>query len=590
MRGRPKALLATLLVAASVCCGLAAPAQAETLFRASPYPASVKGEQAEQHAITIQGQKIQCKTVAFTGELAKAAGSIRLTPEYKECTGLSVGTPTFDMNGCAFLLTAGSGSGDNYAGGMHIDCPTGASIKMTVNSICTVHIPPQTPTTSAIDYTRQTYPSQGALVRWTVKGIHSSVTRHNFLCPFSANETDTTLTYSGTILLQGTGGATLDISPSRGTIEGPEEGPGFTAPYPATITGGQTTEHVLSVQGSPVKCGKVNVTAELPYETPELSFQPEYSECTAFGFANSKVEMNGCEYLLTVESGSGDTFGGGAHIECPEGKAITITTASSLCLVQIPEQTPTTNKLDYKVETGSPNKVLLTWTWEGIHTAVYKLSFLCPLTASETDTSGKYSGTSLLSRSGGGNFDLSKEKGYTASSYPAALTGTHTTQHVLEVQGKSVKCNSATSSAELTGEATEMEAGATYSECTAFGFSGASFNTNGCKFVFAKPTFVESHKFTASTSVKCPAGKAMVIKGGNCEALIAAQGPLTSTTLTNMTGSPNTLTAKTEISGLIVDAKSGAGCPLEEKVVSNATYTGVTEFKGSGGVGVDVGT
>lgn len=163
---------------------------------------------------------------------------------------------------------------------------------------------------------------------------------------------------------------------------------GFTASsYPASGEGGQTTEHVFTVQGQTVKCQTAVFTGSLAAASSEITITPKYENCTAFGFLNATVHMNTCDFLFTTTGSST----GEVHVLCTKkGDSITIT--GGTCTVHIPEQTPTTNKIDYKNESGG---VLVTSTAEGIHASVTR-GFGCPLTEASTDTSGKYTGSSLF--------------------------------------------------------------------------------------------------------------------------------------------------------------------------------------------------
>src|SRR5690349_11333455 len=63
-------------------------------------------------------------------------------------------------------------------------------------------------------------------------------------------------------------------------------------------------------------------------ETTEQSISPAYSECKAFGFINSTVDMNGCTYNFTA-AGTNTL-----HIACPGSNMITKTAFN--CEITIP--------------------------------------------------------------------------------------------------------------------------------------------------------------------------------------------------------------------------------------------------------------
>jgi hypothetical protein len=180
-------------------------------------------------------------------------------------------------------------------------------------------------------------------------------------------------------------------------------GANFTASsYPTGASAGQTTPHKLTIQGSAAECGSIEYITSLAAVSGTIKVTPVYENCSAFGFINVTVEMNGCTYQMGISSGSGDNYGGTVSIVCDPGKSITIEAAT--CTVRIPAQTPTTPNLVYKNETGSGD-ILVTSQTTGIHSTV-ESGFLCPLSAKATDTSGKTTGSFLLAGHGGVNIDV----------------------------------------------------------------------------------------------------------------------------------------------------------------------------------------
>jgi hypothetical protein len=177
-------------------------------FTASSYPANGEGGQTTPHKFTVQGQAVECSTANFTGSLSAASGELNITPVYENCIAFGFLNATVSMNGCTYKFTAGTGSADNYTGGVHIVCPAGKSITV-VAATCTVHIPAQTPTVNTVDFENKTATGD-VLVTSTAEGIHSNPTS-GFLCPLSEKATDTTGKYTGTTLFSETGGASIDV-------------------------------------------------------------------------------------------------------------------------------------------------------------------------------------------------------------------------------------------------------------------------------------------------------------------------------------------------------------------------------------------
>jgi len=84
----------------------------------------------------------------------------------------------------------------------------------------------------------------------------------------------------------------------------------------------------------------------------EITLTPEYTGCSAFGFATAHVKHNGCTYTLTTPTKlkAGEVTWGKEqiHVVCPEGKKIEITPTSfgvSPCTGFIGSQTPTAGHL-----------------------------------------------------------------------------------------------------------------------------------------------------------------------------------------------------------------------------------------------------
>jgi hypothetical protein len=182
----------------------------------------------------------------------------------------------------------------------------------------------------------------------------------------------------------------------------------FTASgYPATGTGEQKGTHVFTVQGQKVTCTTAHFEGSLSAASTTLDVKPKYEGCTAFGFANAKVDMNSCFFRFTLTGGTEPNYNGAVHIVCTVvGDTITVTAPASTqsCVVHIPQQTPTTETVHY-VDTNA-NNVHVTSTVAGIHTVVTHNDFLCPLSAASTDTTGKYEGAVEFKGIGGKTIDI----------------------------------------------------------------------------------------------------------------------------------------------------------------------------------------
>jgi hypothetical protein len=112
------------------------------------------------------------------------------------------------------------------------------------------------------------------------------------------------------------------------------------AEYPAFVSGGQSESSPLTLGfegGQAASCEFAGFAGEITEATSGLKVGPGFGLCTAFGFAESTVEANGCELVLHPGSGSKDEFTGSFDIACPAGKAIVVEGGN--CEVQIGSQT-----------------------------------------------------------------------------------------------------------------------------------------------------------------------------------------------------------------------------------------------------------
>jgi len=169
------------------------------------------------------------------------------------------------------------------------------------------------------------------------------------------------------------------------------------------FTGDQETGHKFTSDSGTVTCAKAvfdatAVTGESG-AINELTVEPTYSSCTAFGFATAHVNMTGCTYTFTTPTslGGGQVTWGNEqlHIACPAGvTGIDITPTSfgvSICTQWVEAQTPTTGHVVGKNVAGSvPMDVTLEATLTGIH--YHGSGGICG--DSSTHTNATYTGNS----------------------------------------------------------------------------------------------------------------------------------------------------------------------------------------------------
>ncbi len=113
---------------------------------------------------------------------------------------------------------------------------------------------------------------------------------------------------------------------------------------PLKVTGSiDSGADVFELDAGTVSCSTVSYTGTVGNLTATTwMLSPSYSGCIAFGFANTVISMNGCEYLLHAEATEGGINKGSMDIACPSGKEVTIVVSSfgtTKCTIHIPPQT-----------------------------------------------------------------------------------------------------------------------------------------------------------------------------------------------------------------------------------------------------------
>jgi hypothetical protein len=132
-----------------------------------------------------------------------------------------------------------------------------------------------------------------------------------------------------------------------------------------TFSGTQTTGHVFTTNAGKVTCTTAKFTGSASVATTmELTIEPEYKSCTAFGFIGVPIDVNGCHYLFTSETATkGTTEPVITHITCPTGKAIEVTAPG--CTTKVGPQTIGGNSFDNGTS-GGKKDVTVTTNVEGI--------------------------------------------------------------------------------------------------------------------------------------------------------------------------------------------------------------------------------
>jgi hypothetical protein len=108
------------------------------------------------------------------------------------------------------------------------------------------------------------------------------------------------------------------------------------AAYPAVASGEQTEKHEFTTVAGTVKCSTANFTSGSISETSStLTVTPEYKTCTIAGIG-ATVNMNGCDYVFSVDSSSGGVSNLNTAVNCPGGSGpIKVNVTGSTCEIQI---------------------------------------------------------------------------------------------------------------------------------------------------------------------------------------------------------------------------------------------------------------
>lgn len=102
------------------------------------------------------------------------------------------------------------------------------------------------------------------------------------------------------------------------------------AKAPTTISGTQSSSHVFTTNAGTVTCKTATFSGTQSTTTATtVQLTPTYSSCTAFGFINVPIDVNGCSYTFTSH--------GATTVDCPSGKAFEITAPG--CTTKVGPQT-----------------------------------------------------------------------------------------------------------------------------------------------------------------------------------------------------------------------------------------------------------
>ena len=166
--------------------------------------------------LQVGSTKFECTTSRYTATarngsseitvLLSATGEINATPHGTSCNS-SIGTATWDVNHCHFVLTGNTTGKDvvETDATVWIQCPVGKTIQITSNAGLTISVPTQTPTEGGVTYVNLGNHAGNSAIRvtTTMTGI-TSTCAPAFLCGLASIPTHGNNTkFTGTVDLTG---------------------------------------------------------------------------------------------------------------------------------------------------------------------------------------------------------------------------------------------------------------------------------------------------------------------------------------------------------------------------------------------------
>jgi hypothetical protein len=182
----------------------------------------------------------------------------------------------------------------------------------------------------------------------------------------------------------------------------------------------------------------------------------------------------------------------------------------------------------------------------------------------------------------------------------AELMGTQVGTQVFSVDGSSVECEVANFEpvGQTTSGATWGRLHPVYSECTAFGFVGATVTTTGCDYeamATGTATEIGGMKNYASGEIKvvCETGKTITISGGGCKATVGSQ---TISSGIEFTNTAHETAPKMDVDIITHEApvattktEDGIFCPFNGTGATTGKITGTTTIDATRPKGTTIG-
>lgn len=188
---------------------------------------------------------------------------------------------------------------------------------------------------------------------------------------------------------------------------------------------------------------------------------------------------------------------------------------------------------------------------------------------------------------------------YKSNSSPVMLFGEQEGTHVFKVQGQSVTCKKAVfEKASLATPANTVPGvTASYNECTAFGFAGATVNMGNCTYELQQPgnENATNKDFTANVGIRCSGASNINVSssvfGSECKASIHETSNTLLPHLLIKNGPGAQVNINITVTSITVTVTIDNGlCPLKGVgTTTESSYEGKLPVGGTGGIGVSVG-
>ncbi len=309
----------------------------------------------------------------------------------------------------------------------------------------------------------------------------------------------------------------------------------------------------------PIKCSTAAYSGSIGETAPTtLTLTPAYSGCTFGGFA-ADVITTGCSYVIHADQQLGTETEGGAidwenkyqtttTIDCSAGKDITVIATQAgitKCTVHIPPQDMGTGVTLTNEETGGGVKDIKSHIeFSNIKYSQTEGTGLGKCATADNTTNGKYVGSNTISgkNTTSENTSIWMEEvlplNFKSEAEDTIVIGETATAEEFIVTAGTAKCTESVYKGTIASKSvSEVTLAPEYGGCTAFGFSSAEINLNGCTYVFHSGNKAGG-TLEGKLDIKCPEGKSMEIVAKvlgltKCVVTIGAQTGLTAVTYTN---------------------------------------------------------